>query len=39
MKCLSCGRTASDFITAAGDWLRDNAGAEAEDPGYFADFD
>lgn len=30
-----CGVTASQFIQAAGEWLRDNDGAEAEDPGYF----
>ena len=30
-----CGVTASQFIQAAGEWLRDNDGAQAEDPGYF----
>jgi hypothetical protein len=30
-----CGVTASDFISAAADWLRENDGATAEDPGYF----
>lgn len=34
--CQDCGLTASDFISAAYDWLRDHNGAEAEDPGYFA---
>lgn len=33
--CKDCGLTASDFITAAYDWLSDNEGAKAEDPGYF----
>ena len=33
--CEDCGVTAGDFISAAGDWLRDNDGAEADDPGYF----
>ena len=33
----SCGLTASEFIAAAGEWLDDNIGAEAEDPGYFAE--
>ncbi len=31
----ACGVTAADFIAAAYDWLRDNDGATAEDPGYF----
>lgn len=31
----SCGVTASQFIAAAGEWLRNNDGAEADDPGYF----
>ncbi len=35
--CEDCGMAASDFILAAGDWLRDNHGATAEDPGYFGD--
>ncbi len=30
-----CGVTASDFICAARDYLNDNDGAQAEDPGYF----
>lgn len=29
--CPDCGLTASDFISAAADWLADNDGAEAED--------
>lgn len=35
--CKQCGCTASDFISAARDWLVDNDGAEADDPGYFLD--
>ena len=38
--CPDCKLTASDFITAAGNWLRDNDGVTADDPGYFsASFD
>jgi hypothetical protein len=33
--CKECGLTHSDFISAAYDWLIDNDGAQAEDPGYF----
>jgi hypothetical protein len=33
--CPDCGVTNSDFIGAACDWLRDNGGAVADDPGYF----
>lgn len=33
--CPDCGVSAGDFIGAAGDWLRDNDGAEVDDPGYF----
>jgi hypothetical protein len=33
--CKECGLTALDFINAAERWLRDNDGAEADDPGYF----
>jgi hypothetical protein len=33
--CRACGLTATDFISAAYDWLRANDGATAEDPGYF----
>lgn len=35
--CKECGLTASDFIGAAYDWLRDNNGAAADDPGYFTE--
>lgn len=35
--CRACGATATDFISAAYDYLRYNDGAEAEDPGYFAE--
>lgn len=30
-----CGVTVSAFINTAKDWMRDNDGAQAEDPGYF----
>ncbi len=30
-----CGVTAGEFIAAAGEWLRDNGGVTADDPGYF----
>lgn len=33
--CKECGCTASYFINAAYDWLIENDGAEADDPGYF----
>jgi hypothetical protein len=33
--CPECGLTASAFISAAGDWLDENDGATAIDPGYF----
>ena len=33
--CHECGVSASDFISAASDWLYDNDGVVAEDPGYF----
>ena len=33
--CPECGVTAGAFIAAAGEWLRDNDGTTAEDPGYF----
>lgn len=33
--CKACGLTAGDFIAAAGEWLSENDGATAEDPGYF----
>ena len=35
--CKECGCTASAFIEAAGEWLRENDGATADDPGYFAE--
>ncbi len=35
--CRECGVTAGEFITAAGEWLRDNDGATAKNPGYFAE--
>lgn len=34
--CPDCGLTASQFISAAREWLDDNDGAQAEDPGYFS---
>lgn len=33
--CKECGVTASEFISAAYDWLCNNDGATADDPGYF----
>jgi hypothetical protein len=33
--CKDCACTATQFISAARQWLDDNDGAEAEDPGYF----
>lgn len=33
--CPECGLSAHAFIQAAREWLDDNDGAEAEDPGYF----
>ena len=33
--CRECGLSAGDFIPAAGRYLEDNDGAEADDPGYF----
>lgn len=33
--CPACGIKAATFIAAALDWLADNDGAQAEDPGYF----
>jgi hypothetical protein len=35
--CRNCGCTQTDFISAAYDWLRENDGATANDPGYFSD--
>ena len=34
--CPECSLTATDFISAAYDWLISNDGATAEDPGYFS---
>jgi hypothetical protein len=36
VSCRCCGVTTSEFISAAGDYLSDNDGATAEDPGYFS---
>jgi hypothetical protein len=33
--CRACGTTAAEFIAAARDYLADNVGATADDPGYF----
>ena len=33
--CPDCGVTASQFISAAREYLDDNDGATADDPGYF----
>ncbi len=33
--CKKCRCTASDFISAAGDFLADNDGLTVSDPGYF----
>ncbi len=35
--CPECGVTASDFIAAARDWLDNNDGVTADDPGYFSE--
>lgn len=35
--CRNCKLPAGDFIAAAYDWLCDNDGATAEDPGYFSE--
>ena len=34
--CPACGMTATEFITAASEWLDENDGATTEDPGYFS---
>lgn len=34
--CPDCGIKAGEFIASAGQFLYDNDGAEAEDPGYFS---
>lgn len=36
VKCPKCGMPVSTFLKSAREWLDDNDGAEAEDPGYFA---
>ena|ERR1035437_1021040 len=33
--CKLCGVTATDFINSAGEYLSNNDGKEADDPGYF----
>ena len=33
--CPDCGRTPTEFITEAGDFLTENEGATAADPGYW----
>lgn len=33
--CEHCGVKASTFIAAATEWINENDGCEAEDPGYF----
>jgi len=35
--CPHCPLKASAFMEAAHEWLRDNDGATADDPGYFQD--
>lgn len=35
--CPDCGCKAGQFIQAAGQWLTDHDGAQAEDPGYFTE--
>jgi hypothetical protein len=35
IQCQECGCQPGDFIKAARQWLDDNDGATAEDPGYF----
>lgn len=35
VNCNHCKMTASDFISAAYDWLVEHNGATADDPGYF----
>jgi hypothetical protein len=35
--CPECGLTPTDFISAASEWLYENEGIIADDPGYFAD--
>ena len=33
--CPACGTSASEFIAAASEYLREHVGATADDPGYF----
>lgn len=33
--CRQCGMKAGEFIANARQWMDDNDGAQAEDPGYF----
>lgn len=33
--CKHCGAKASTFIAAASEWISENDGIEADDPGYF----
>lgn len=33
--CPDCGVKASAFIASATEWINENDGAEADDPGYF----
>lgn len=35
VKCEECGCNPGDFIHASGNWLSDNDGLTADDPGYF----
>ena len=35
--CPECDVTAGEFISAAREWLNENDGATADDPGYFDD--
>jgi hypothetical protein len=37
IRCEGCGKSATAFISEAYDWLLENEGIEAEDPGYFED--
>ena len=37
VECPDCGVAASDFISAAGEYLSGADGAVAEDPGYFGE--
>lgn len=35
--CKGCGMVAGEFMAAAADWMDDNDGATADDPGYFGE--